>query len=325
VLLETMAKLHQERMAGRGYSPATLRLFDLAQRQFIAYLSDAVGGAPSLADVTLDAGVKWQNVLFDRKLSKTSVCSYTLSVRSWTGWIAEELPREFPEGNPLARLVPPKPESVIPHRLSVQEINALLGACGSMQYDARNTALILLLWDSGLRVSELVSLQIRDVTPAQTSRPGLVHVRQGKGNRERWTGIGQRTSEAIAAYIDARNEACASPRERLQREDWLFASHRREQFSPRGVRKMLKTLAVLADVDPERVHPHAFRHTFGRGQTRMGTSSLAVQEFLGHATSDMTSHYAALEAGDVEHVFVSLVDRSLSGFGLQKRGNGRQS
>lgn len=317
MLLEDFGPLHATRMEARGYSLKTLRQYALIQSGFLRFLRRTLEHEATLDDLTLDHAIAWQVELQRRGLTQTTINNYTLLGRRWAGWIAEYIPKLFPDGNPLADLVAPDPEKTVPHRLSTQEISALLGACPMRPYPERNTAIVLLLWDSGLRLSEIIGLRRSDVRLAEQGRCGRVEVRSGKGRKERASGLGERTSDALVAYLKTKQAHGMTP------EDWLFRARVGPRLGDRGVSIMLKQLAAVSGVNPKRVHPHAFRHTFGRGQVRLGTNTLALKEWLGHEHTDTTNHYARLEASELEDAFVSLVDHALGG--TNKRGNGRRS
>lgn len=320
MLLADLGPIHRDRMEARGYSLRTLRQYAIAQRVFLRYLALTLGHEPALDDLTLDNAIAWQLEMQRRGLTQQTISNYTIMIRGWAKWIASYIPKLFPDGSPLEGLVAPKPEKTIPDRLSVQEISALLGACPTMHYGKRNAAIILLLWDSGLRLSEIVSLKRSDLRLSEDGRLGRVTVQLGKGRKKRASGLGDRTSDAIRDYLQT------SQAKGLEPDDWLFRGRIRARLGERGLHIMLKVLAEMAGVESERVHAHAFRHTFGRAQVKMGTNTLALKEWMGHEKTTTTDHYAKLEATELDDAFVSVVDHALGrANGIQKRGNGRRS
>ncbi|MCA8885817.1 MAG: tyrosine-type recombinase/integrase, partial [Hyphomonadaceae bacterium] len=153
--------------------------------------------------------------------------------------------------DPTSRLDPPKRARSLPKTLSLQEIEALIGAAAN----ARDRALIELLYGAGLRVSELVSLPLR-----AAPRPGQDHmIIEGKGGKERLVALGGPALSALAAHIDAREMSlpkAEAQRERAQR--WLFpsASAADGKLTRRRVAQILETAAVKAGISPARVSPH---------------------------------------------------------------------
>lgn len=194
--------------------------------------------------------------------------------------------------DPTSRLDAPKRARSLPKTLSLEEIEALIGAAEN----TRDRALIELLYGAGLRVSELVSLPMR-----AAPRPGQDHmIIEGKGGKERLVALGGPALAALAAHVEAREGALPrveAQRERAQR--WLFpsASAADGKLTRRRVAQILETTAVKAGISPARVSPHVLRHAFATHLVEGGADLRTVQTLLGHADIATTQIYTHVAEG----------------------------
>lgn len=186
--------------------------------------------------------------------------------------------------DPTSRLDAPRLGRVLPKLLSEAEVDALLaagralpGADGVMM-----TALLELLYGTGLRVSELVGLPF-----AAVARDPAMLVVRGKGAKERMVPLSDPAREALSAWKAARDA-------RLGRKPskWLFPSHGRTGHLTRsGFARMLLRVGMAAGIDPRRLSPHVLRHAFATHLLARGADLRVVQELLGHADITTTEIY----------------------------------
>ena len=181
----------------------------------------------------------------------------------------------------------------MPKILSETEVDRLLAAaraCPGID-GLRRLALVELLYATGLRVSELISLPLSAV-----AREPQVLVVRGKGGKERMVPLSQPAREAVARYRAALAEARAqkegSGRVRAHVSKWLFPSGVRDKHLTRQrVAQLLKALAREAGVDPAKVSPHVLRHAFASHLLAHGADLRSVQKMLGHADISTTQIY----------------------------------
>lgn len=189
--------------------------------------------------------------------------------------------------NPAQALKAPRPEQRQPRFLSVDEAFALLdGHPTETPLDFRDKALLETAYSSGLRVSELVGLDLGDID----RRRGQVRV-LGKGNKERIVPLTETALQAIDAYL----EAFADRRAKTDSKA-VFLNHRGGRLTDRSVRNLLdKALTRLAAA--RKISPHGLRHSFATHLLGSGADLQAVQEMLGHASLSTTQKYthASLE------------------------------
>lgn len=199
--------------------------------------------------------------------------------------------------DPTSRLDAPKRARSLPKTLSLEEIEALIGAAEN----ARDRAIIELLYGAGLRVSELVALPMR-----AAPRPGQDHmIIEGKGGKERLVALGGPALAALAAHLEAREGAlpkAEAQREKAQR--WLFpsASAADGKLTRRRVAQILETAAAKAGIDPARVSPHVLRHAFATHLVEGGADLRTVQTLLGHADIATTQIYTHVAEGRLKTI-----------------------
>jgi site-specific recombinase XerD len=225
-------------------------------------------------------------------LAPESIAGYVRGLKAFGNWcVAEEL-ASAPGFRALRR--PHVPRRLIAP-FSDAELRSLLALA-----DERERALVLLLFDTGLRLSEVVSLRVGDVRP-----DGTLHV-VGKGAKERIVPLGTTARRALVRYLGTRARASAT--------DPLFTG-RQGALSQRGTQQAIARLGRRAGVGT-RCSPHTFRHTFARGYLVNGGDVFSLQQILGHATLDMVRRYVTLSEADLvaRHRAASPADR-LAGAG----------
>jgi len=168
-----------------------------------------------------------------------------------------------------------------PEVLSEAEAIALLKACSSRApTGVRNRALIAVLWRCGLRISEALQLELRDVH----LDAGTVRVRHGKGDRSRTVGLDEQTTALLARWLDRRKRL--SPGARAP----IFCTLQGGRIDSSYVRRLLPRLAAKAGID-RRVHAHGLRHTHAAELAREGTPINIIRDDLGHTSLAVTDRY----------------------------------
>lgn len=229
-------------------------------------------------------------------LSSRSIAHRLSAWRAFYRWLAERV--EMP-ANPVATVRAPKREKTLPKALSVDDAMALMDAPQSGTPEAlRDHAMLELFYSSGLRLAELVSLDVQHV---ETSVSWLdlenaeVHVR-GKGKRERKVPVGRKAVEALRAWIGVRGQFVKLD------PHALFLSVRGNRMAPGVVRERVKRLALQAGI-PSNVHPHVLRHSFATHVLQSSGDLRAVQELLGHASITATQVYTSLDFQHLARVY----------------------
>jgi integrase/recombinase XerD len=193
--------------------------------------------------------------------------------------------------DPTSAIESPKRARPLPKIVSEAQTQALIDAAASLEgaEAVRLLCIIELLYASGLRVSELVTLPLAAITGERR----MIMVK-GKGGRERLVPLGAPARESIKAYLTVR--ARFLPRqENAQR--FLFPSRGAEgHLTRRRVAQLLKDLAIKAGVDPKKLSPHVLRHAFATHLVSHGADLRSVQQLLGHADIATTEIYTHVES-----------------------------
>lgn len=203
--------------------------------------------------------------------------------------------------DPTALLEGPRVGRKLPEVLSVAEIDRILSMIDlSKPEGRRNKAMLEVLYSCGLRVSELVGLQISNIFREE----GFVRV-IGKGDKERLVPVSEKALKEIDLYLPDRN----SWNIRKDSEDILFLNRRGYRMSRVMVFTMIKTLAQAAGIK-KTVSPHTFRHSFATHLVEGGADLRAVQEMLGHESIITTEIYTHLDREYLREAIISYHPRS---------------
>ena len=217
----------------------------------------------------------------NNSLSAASRCRRTSSVKSFYNYLTVK--RHLLDIDISKELDMPKRYNSLPKYLQEYECEKLLAACDG-KYAYRDYCILMLFMCCGLRVSELVGLNLTDVYDD--------HVRvSGKGGKERVVFFAEGCREAIDDYLAVRD----SDRIAAEDKNALFISKDYKRISVRGVQKMLDKKLVAAGLDRSRYSPHKLRHTAATLMLKNGVDTRSLQEVLGHSNLNTTQIYTHLD------------------------------
>ncbi|MCF7967658.1 MAG: tyrosine recombinase XerC [Methylococcaceae bacterium] len=199
------------------------------------------------------------------------------------------------EHNPAAGLRAPKAPKTLPKLLDVDQMIGLLEAPVDDVLELRDVAMWELFYSSGLRLTELTSLDLVDLDLPG----GSLLVRQGKGRKSRHIPVGKFASKALERWLLVRKQIIATA------EPALFLSRRGDRIAQRTVQARLERWQKKQGI-PEHLHPHVLRHSFASHLLESSGDLRAVQELLGHANLSTTQVYTHL---DFQHL-ASVYDRT---------------
>ena len=273
-------------------SKHTIRAYRSDLTEWIEYLTPPGTPAPEPAELDVLSIREWLGMLFDRGLEPVSIRRKLAALRSFFEW----LERERHIGVNIARLVrTPRAPSRVPRVPSVEATNHLMdqaAATANVQerpFPERDTALLELLYGTGMRVSELCGLDVQDVDFVERT----MRVR-GKGKKERQAYYGERAAEALARYLPQRRPAAS--------ETALFLNSRGKRLTDRRAREIVKFYAqsILQD---NSLHPHSLRHAYATPLLSAGADLRTLQELLGHARLSTTQKYTQVSLADLMRVY----------------------
>lgn len=263
----------------RGLSPRTVSAYRSDITAYYAWaaekkLAPAKAGRSDLDDFL------WNQR--ERGLKPASLFRKVESLKSYFGF--EMLESGLAE-SPAETLRTPRIPARLPKYLTKDEAARLLAAPNTTEYeDLRDRAMLELLYASGLRVSELVSMK----TEAANLQDGWVRV-TGKGNKERMVPVHPRALAAVRVYLAERERRFKNPAPEL------FLGRTGRKLSRIQFWRRLKELGVRAGIK-QKLHPHLLRHTFATHLLQGGADLRSVQEMLGHADLATTQIYTHLDA-----------------------------
>ena len=213
----------------------------------------------------------------DRGIANTTIEGIRTRISTLFTWMTQE---EIIPKNPCATLKPIKCPDVKRYPFTETDIDAMRGVCKKK----KERALFELLLSSGVRVSELCALDITDLDFQRLS----VHVRHGKGDKERVTYMTEVAAKHIREYLNSRKEDSTA----------LFCNKNHGRFTANGIRVLLKRIEKRSGV--VNVHPHRFRRTFASGLAKRGMDIQEIKELLGHSKLDTTMKYVCIDETKVQ-------------------------
>lgn len=268
----------------RGASKHTIRAYASDLEQFAAYLEPSEAEPPPMEHVDLPLLREWLAALYDAGLDAVSVRRKVAALRAFFRFLREE---GEVTTNVAARLRIPKMKQRLPDVMSAEKTNNLLDLAGQAAKE-RDMALLELLYGCGVRVGELVGINLEDID----LKSGWVRVR-GKGNKERDVPVTAPTADAVERYLAVRP---SSP------ERALFLGERGRRLGDREVRRIVKKYALLG-VGDSTVHPHSFRHAYATHLLAEGADLRSIQELLGHARLSTTQKYTQVSLKDLQAAY----------------------
>lgn len=284
----------------KNASPNTCRSYQRDLEEFEDFLRSHEGG------LLLSGRVKWGEVsrmtirkylsLLYRTHRKSSIARKISSLRSFYRFLVRE--RIVPH-NPAKAVATPKVEKTLPTTLTVDEAIELVESPSKKERDTsrvpnginrlRDQAILELLYSSGLRVGELVSLNINDIDFPL----GIVKV-MGKGRKERIVPVGEKALMALSTYLHERRDG--------EGEQPLFINHRGGRLTSRSVGRLVKRYSKISGI-VRKISPHSLRHSFATHLLDAGADLREIQEMLGHASLSTTQKYIHLSPGKLMEVY----------------------
>lgn len=299
----TLARAKENYLANltlEGKSPETVVWHNKKLSAFLGFM-EADGSAVKVCELSVDDARNFVRSLMERKtkyvqhkfhretegsLAPQTIHGFVRSLKTFGSWLAEE---GYTPEHIFQRLQPPKVPQILIEPLTEDEIRRLITAISQDTLEgARNYAVLLLFLDTGIRLSELVNLELRHIDFVAGEFKVF-----GKGAKERIVPMGLNTRRAVLRY---KEHARAEP---MNANDLhLFLSMAGDPISKDAVEKLTQRLARRAKIP--RLHPHLLRHTFAVRYLMNGGDVFTLQKILGHTSLEMTRKYVSLASGDVK-------------------------
>jgi integrase/recombinase XerD len=279
----------------KGHSENTLVAYRNDLGQFVEHLEACAPPPANWSEVNKDVIVTYLNQLRERGYASSTIARKVAAIKSFFHFLVTE--GQIGD-NPTNSLDSPKVKKRLPRTLTSEDVERLLAAPtrNTGHKAQRDTALLELLYATGVRVTELVTLALDDVNLVT----GIVRVRHGKGNKERIIPIHERAVAALKEYIERGRPALARPEVDTRA---LFLNHRGQQLTRQGMWLIIKEYAQAAGIQGA-VTPHMLRHSFATHMLESQKATLAdVQHFLGHANISTTQIYTQVTGEHKRRVY----------------------
>lgn len=290
----------------KGYSVNTLDSYLRDLREFEAFIEEDVA-----VDAVDSRMVRAYVYSLNGKNKSSSVARKLSALRTFFRFLVRE---QIVEQDPLTGISTPKQSKYIPVFLSVDEVFCLMESPNDGDnFAARDRAILEMLYSTGMRVAELVGLDMNRLD----FNTGMVRV-IGKGNRERLVPVGNPALAALEQYLPQRSQLAQVKvkRDGQAEKEAVFLNSRGARLTTRSVERLVKMYAQRVGI-ATRVTPHALRHSFATHLLEMGADLRSVQELLGHVSLSTTQKYTHL---NVDHL-MEVYDRSHPKAKISKKDN----
>jgi integrase/recombinase XerC len=281
-----------EELRRQNASPHTLKSYGSDLKDFAAYFHVPDQPVPELGSLDLLALREWLASLHERGASAVTIRRKVAALRMFYGFLTRE---GLVTSNPARLLHLPKTPQRLPDVPGAEDTSALIDEVAAQKierpFPSRDLAIFELLYGCGLRVSELVGLNLEDV---DTHDQWLLV--RGKGRKERQVPVAAKAWTALQSYM---GERTPKPGERA-----VFLNHRGARLSDRSVRNIIKLYATLFRGDSS-IHPHTLRHAYATHLLAEGADLRSIQELLGHARLSTTQRYTRVSLTDLMRVYDS--------------------
>lgn len=273
----------------KGLARNTLESYRRDLQKFLKYLEKKKITAPQ--EIDRQAITDYLLTLKNEGRTPATISRNVASIRSFFNFLVQE---GLLEDNPAQLVKAPRIEKKLPRVLTTKEIDQLLRQPRNDSHvGLRDKAMLELLYASGIRVSELVSLNVTDFSP----EVGYLRCR-GKGMKERIVPIGS----VAVSYVQDYLHNCRQKMLKQNEEKALFLNHHGRRLTRQGFWKILKKYARQSNISGE-ITPHTLRHSFATHLLENGADLRSVQEMLGHSDISTTQIYTQITRRKIREVY----------------------
>lgn len=281
----------------RGLAKNTVIAYRRDLEDYTAFLKEKES-LTSLNDVIRGHIIQYLMSLKQQGRASTTLARHIASIRTFHQFLLRE---KKADQDPSVHVETPKTERKLPKVLSMQEVEALLDVPRTKTaFGLRDQAMLEVLYATGLRVSELVQLDIGDAHLTM----GFVRC-IGKGNKERIIPLGKTAAQSLNRYLEGGRGALL----KRKQSEALFLNHHGGRLSRQGFWKILKGLAREANIMKD-LTPHTLRHSFATHLLENGADLRAVQEMLGHADISTTQIYTHVTKARLKDIYTAYHPRA---------------
>jgi integrase/recombinase XerC len=291
----------------RQLSLHTLRAYENDSLEFVLWAYDVYPSTPPAQEQQRNLAGQYMAGLARHKLSRSTLARKSSSIRTFLKYAMKE--EIYPMGSFNLRFHQPRLPQKLPDFLSKEQVDDIIDLIPSQEPDAfmakRNQLIIKLLFSSGIRVSELVSLNLNSVSPDDMEVRVI-----GKGNRERIAFCSSEFIKNLQEWLPLRDAIISKTPRHQADAHALFTNTRGGRITTRSVHRILANLGKAASFDKP-LHPHLFRHSFATHLLNNGVELRLVQELLGHASIRSTQISTHLSTDRLRQAYLQAHPRAL--------------
>ena len=280
----------------KGYSKKTIISYEKDLELFNNFLKE--NKITNINYIDYNTIRKYLSFLHDNKYEASSISRKISALRSFFKYSLKE---KYIKSNPMTLISNPKKEKKLPKYLKYEEIEKLLNSIDIEEKEGiRNKLIIELLYSTGIRVSELVNIKIKDIKIKENQINIL-----GKGNKERIVLFGNKAKESIKLYIDTYKELFKGN----IYDSYLLINNKGKQLTTNKIELIVKEVLKKSSLKLN-ISPHTLRHTFATHLLNEGCDLLAVQELLGHDSISATQVYTHITNDKLKDVYLKCHPRA---------------
>ena len=269
----------------RGFSLHTYNSYEKDLKDFIAYFNNK-----KLKDITVGDIRFYIRSLYDRKYKVATIARHISTLKSFYKYLESENIISF---NPMILVSNPKKDKKLPNYLNYEDLEKLLNTPDiNNKWGLRDALILEMLYSTGIRVSELVNIKIKDID--FNARKILVF---GKGRKERIVFYGSNCADLLEKYLQK------------QHENYLFTNTKGNRLNERTVRQIVSDTALKAHINVK-VTPHTLRHTYATHLLNGGADLKSVGDLLGHESLSTTGIYTHVSNERLRQVYLSTHPRA---------------
>ena len=244
----------------------------------------------NILNIDINITKEYLKYLYERGINKNSISRKLSSIRGFYNYLVKE---EILTSSPFNSIPNPKKDLYLPKFLNDKELNKIFSVCSeNTTSEERDTLIIELLYATGIRVSELINIKVKDIDRTNKSIKVL-----GKGDKERIVLYNNHTSRALDIYL---NDAYHIFNKK--NSEYLILNHNGGKLSDRYVRMIIDKLVRKANLDIK-ISPHTIRHTFATDMLEEGADLMTVKELLGHESLNTTSIYTHITNEQIKKTY----------------------
>ncbi len=275
----------------RNYSHNTIVNYSSDLEEYNKYLKNK---KIDILSVTYKEVKEYLSYLYDKKYSKSSLSRKISTLRSFYKYLYNE---SLIDKNPYIFVSLPKKEKKLPRYVNYEDLDLIFNIPDlNTTYGIRDRLILELLYGTGIRVSELCNIKLKDIDLKNKTIRII-----GKGDKERIVLYGEYCSEILSKYLNVR-----------ENEEYLILSNNNKKINVSTVQKILKDILKKASIK-KNITPHVFRHTFATHLLNEGCDILTVKELLGHSSLDTTQIYTHVSNEKLRKVYLDTHPRSKKG------------